>query len=301
MTALAAALVLTPLAHLKPALDADARAFGGRMGYCVVDLKTGERIDDRGEEIFPTASTIKTAVALEALMQVEEGKIKYTDKKPVPPDGGREASMWSYYFKEGTQADVDGWTNLMIDYSDNTATIVLRAWLGMDNVNARMARLGLLNTRVLQNVSPARADVYAWRKKWGLGMTTPREMARLFELLYKRKAGSPAASEKLLRILRRQYWDDLALTTVPVDVAAGAKSGAIDRSRSEVAIVWSPRPYVVAIYTDDQKDRRWTDQNEGETTIRRMCQRVWTAFNPDRRFSLPKGYDRFDPTGGGAG
>ena len=208
--------------------------------------------------------------------------------------------MWSYFFKECTQADVDGWTNLMIDYSDNTATIVLRAWLGMDNVNARMARLGLLNTRVLQNVSPGRADVYAWRKKWGLGMTTPREMARLFELLYKRKAGSPAASEKLLRILRRQYWDDLALATVPVDVAAGAKSGAIDRSRSEVAIVWSPRPYIVAIYTDDQKDRRWTPENEGETTIRRMCAETWTAFNPDRRFSLPEGYDRFHPTGGGA-
>ncbi len=300
MTALLATLALSPLARLKPALDADARGFHGRMGYCVVDLASGDRIDLRGAEIFPTASTIKTAVALEGLMQVEEGRIKVTDTKPVPPDGGREASMWSYFFKEGTKADLDGWMNLMIGYSDNTATIVLRGWLGLENVNARMARLGLLNTRVLAPVSPARADLYAYRKRWGLGMTTPREMARLFELLHLRRAGTPAACEKLLRILRRQYWDDLALAAVPVDVAAGAKSGAIERSRSEVAIVWSPRPYVLAIYTDDAKDRRWTSENEGEATIRLMCRRIWSAFNPDRPYSLPRGYERFFPTGGGA-
>jgi len=293
-------IVATPLQTLKPQLDRRVADFHGRAGYCVVDLLSGERVDTRGTEIFPTASTIKTAVALEGLMQVEEGKLKWTDKREVPKEaGGREASMWSYSFKDGTAPDLDGWMNLMIDYSDNTATIVLRSWLGIDAINARMARLGLLDTRILGNVSPGRADLYAWRKKWGLGMTTPRQMARLFELLYRRKAGTVAASEKLLRILRRQYWDDLMIAAAPVDIAVGAKSGAINRSRSEVAIVWAPRPFVVAVYTDDQKDQRWTDENEGEVMIRAMCADIWRAFVPNRPFTLPKGYSKFSPTGGG--
>ena len=296
----ALALVPTPLATLKSSLDARCAAFRGKAGYCVVDLASGERIDRLGTEIFPTASTIKTAVALEALMQVEEGRHKMTDAREVPSDMAlREASQWGYHFKDGTKPDLDGWLNLMIGYSDNTATIVLRGWMGIENVNARMASLGLLNTRVLGPVPKSKTDLYRWRQRWGLGMTTPREMARLFELLYKGKAGTPAASEKLLRVLRRQYWDDLTIAAVPVDVAVGAKSGAISRSRSEVAVVWASRPFVVAFYTDDIADRRWTPENEAETLIRAMSVDAWNAFAPDRPFALPKGYDKFVPTGGG--
>ena len=287
------------LTKLKSELDTVCKGFGGRLGYCVIDLASGNRIDFRGEEVFPTASTIKTAVALDAISEVDEGKRKWTDKHVVPPMSGRQASMWSYQFRDGVKLDFDGWVNLMITVSDNTATMVLREWLGCDAVNARMMKLGLLNTKVLGTFPPDQIRNIALRKKWGLGMTTPREMARLFELLYRYQAGSEAGCEKLLRILSKQYWDDMAIAASPIDVKVCAKSGAINRSRSEVAVVYASRPYILAIYTDDQKDQRWVFENEGEQAIRGMCKKIWDTFEPCRPFKVPEGYQKFSPTGGG--
>ncbi len=270
------------------------------MGYCVVDLQSGKRIDFRGSEIFPTASTIKTSVALEVIRQVEEGKRKWTDKLEVPPTGRREESMWSYFFKDGTKLDFDGWVNLMVGVSDNTATWLLRDTLTCDAVNARMESLGLPNTKVLGTFPPDRVREVRLRQKWGLGMTTPREMARLFELIAKYKAAEPGGCEKLLRILSKQYWDDMAIAAAPIEVKVCAKSGAITRSRSEVAVVYGTHPYILSIYTDDQKDKRWEWNNEGEETIRKMCRIIWATLDPRGPFTLPKGYEKFNPTGAGA-
>ena len=285
---------------LKQKLDQACLPFHGRIGYCVTDLKTHQQISLHGNDVFPTASTIKTAVALEAIRQVEEGKLSWSDKWTVPPMDGRQFSMWSYFFKGGTVLDLDGWVNLMITVSDNTATMVLREWLKPDNVNARLANLGLSHTKVLwDNFPPDEPEKVKLRAQFGLGMTTPVEMNRLIELIYTKKAASEAGSEKLLRILSHQYWDDYTGITTPVDIKVASKSGAIDRSRSEVALVFTNQPYILTIYTDDQKDQSWTNTNEGDVIIRKLCGLIWNGMNPNRPYSPPKGYEKFLPTGGG--
>ena len=285
---------------LEKTLTSIAKPFHGRLGYCVVDLKTGNRISYRGEEIFPTASTIKTSVALEALCEVDEGKHKMSDKFPLLPTDKRQASMWTYQMKDGTSLDIDGYVNLMIGVSDNTATMTLQDFLGSKPINARMSKLGLINTKILGHRDDRDGQETAWRTKFGWGMTTPREQARFFELLFNHKAASPAVCEKLLRILSRQYWDDVSIASCPIDVKVCAKSGAVNQSRSEVSIVYASRPYALAIYTADQVDQRWVANNEGEVALRKMCKLIWNAFEPQRPFELPKGYEKFTPTGGGA-
>lgn len=289
------------LAALDQKLKAIAQPFHGRCGYCVVDLKTGNRISFRGEEVFPTASTIKTCVALEALCQVDEGKHKMSDQYPLLPTEKRQASMWTYVMKDGTKLDIDGYVNLMIGVSDNTATMTLQDFIGSKPVNARMMKLGLYNTKILGHRDDRDNQESAWREKFGWGMTTPREQARLFELLYLHKAASPAVCEKLLRVLSRQYWDDITPTVCPIDVKVCSKTGAVNQSRSEVAIVYASRPYAIALYTADQKDQRWVDDNEGLVALRSMTQLIWNAFEPSRPFKLPAGYEKFQPTGGGFG
>lgn len=289
------------LEKLKTELDPIAKSFNGRLGYCVVDLKSGKRIDFAGMDVFPTASTIKTSVALEALCQVDEGKRKMSDKQVLMPTKDRQASMWTYSMKEGTSLDLDGYVNLMIGVSDNTATMQTQEWIGSKEINARMAKLGLLNTRILGHRKDRDSREDAWQKQFGWGMTTPREQARLYELLYQHKAASPAVCEKLLRVLSRQYWDDIAIAACPIDVKVCAKSGAVSKSRSEVAVVYASRPYVIALYTADQKDTRWVSDNEGEVALRKMSKIIWNAFEPKRPFDLPEGYEKFNPTGGGVG
>lgn len=268
------------------------------MGYCLKTLRDGKEISYRGDERFPTASTIKTAVMVEVVKQVDEGKLKWGDKRTVPSDmSKRQGSMWSYYFKDGTTLTVDGWVNLMITVSDNTATMVLREWLTPDAVNTRMAGLGLTNTKVLMNGMARELD-QRHRGMFGLGMTTPREMARLLEMIYKNKAASVEGCDRMIQILSHQYWDDGIGWGIPRDVKVASKSGAIERSRSDTAIVFSDNPYILTIYTDNQKDRRWSESNEGSATIRRMGSLIWNYLHPSRQYTPPKGAGKFAPNGG---
>ncbi len=303
LCSLVCAVLINPLlAPLRAKLDAACASFHGRIGYCVKILETGETIDNRGDERFPTASTIKTAVALEAIRRVDAGTLKWTDTHVVPPLDGRQFSMWAYMFKDGTTLDVDGWVNLMITVSDNTALMVMREWMTPDKVNASLESLGLHNSKVLwDNFPPDEPEKIRLRGMFGLGMTTPKEMNRLLELIYHHKAASDAGCDKLLRILSHQYWDDHAGIAAPIDVKVASKSGAIDRSRSEAAIVYAEHPYILTIYTDNQKDQSWTVNNEGEVAIRKMCSIVWNGLNPKRQYQPPVGYEKFMPTGGGVG
>jgi beta-lactamase class A len=183
--------------------------------------------------------------------------------------------------------------------SDNTATIVMREWLDPKSVNASMEALGLRNTKVLWSRFTDEGDKRL-RGQFGLGVTTPNEMARLLEMVYRGKAASPAGCDKLLRILRKQYWDDAIASTVPTDVVVASKSGAINRSRSDTAIVFSrTQPYVLTIYTDSQKDQRWTSENEGDQALVEVSKTVWGYLHPTRSFQLPVGSEKFAPTGGG--
>lgn len=287
------------LDRLKSDLDTVCAGFHGRIGYSVLDLKSGRRIENHADDRFPTASTIKVAVALQALREVDAGTLKWNDVQVVPPEDGREASMWSYFFKDGTKVDLDGYVNLMLTVSDNTATIVLRRWLGPEAINGTMASLGLHNTKVLWDHFPdSDAEDRKLRETWGLGVTTPHEMNRLWEMVYRHQAGSDAVCEKLLRILSHQYWDDLTGISVPVGVETCSKSGAVDESRSECALVWSDRPYILTIYTADQKDQRWANDNEGDVTIRKMCRMIWAGFEPSHPYQPPAGYEKFMPNGG---
>lgn len=295
-----AAAKVDPIAALERRLDTWCERFRGRAGYSLLVLKSGRRIEHRGGERFPSASTIKTALMVEAVNQVDEGKVKWSDKRQVPPMSGRQSSMWSYFFKDGVQPDLDGWVNLMITVSDNTATMVVREWMTPDSTNERMAKLGLPNTKVLWSQFPeGREADRRLRATFGLGVTTPNEMNRLLELIYRGKAASPAGCERMIRILANQYWNDWIGGSAPVDVKVASKSGAINRSRSDSAIVFSDNPYILTIYTDNQKDQRWVAENEGDQLLIRISREVWKTLHPHRPYTPPKGSEKFAPTGGG--
>ena len=70
----------SPMQKLASAMDAACSGFHGRIGYYVKNLKTGETIGLHAEDRFPSASTIKTAIMIEAVNQVVSGKLKWTDK-----------------------------------------------------------------------------------------------------------------------------------------------------------------------------------------------------------------------------
>ena len=56
--------------------------------------------------------------------------------------------------------------------------------------------------------------------------------------------------------------------------------------------------YYRAVYTDNQKDRRWVDANEGDQALKKVGLTVWNDLHPERPYSPPKDADKFGSTGG---
>ena len=279
------------LAELKAKMDKYADSFHGTLGYSLhFKGKQDEKISRYGDEPFPTASTIKTTIMCEVMHQVEQGKLKWDDQLEVQPGlDNREAGGPSYFFKDGTKLPVYEWLHYMITMSDNTATIRLRMAVGQKNVNEWLATHGFKTTRLLNGEQCDELGLRPLQRQYGLGMTTPNEMVKLIEMIRNGKAGSPASCDRMMRLLKHQFWDDGIAGDVPPGHCA-SKSGAIDGSRSEVAIVVTPKgEFTLSVYTKEQKDLSWSKMAEGDVAIRTLGAMVWRHYDPNKTWSVPDG------------
>jgi beta-lactamase class A len=208
--------------------------------------------------------------------------------------------MWVAFLQDGLSVNIDGLVNLMMNVSDNTAAVMLADRVGVENIERRMNSLGFKNTACTIHVPASNARLTDLRARFAnMGVTSPADMGRLLELLFHRKGASPAASERMLRIMSHQYWDDYFVSQIPPGVYTCSKVGALERSRSDVAIVFGPTPYIVTAYTDDGKDRSWGNDNEAQVALRRISHDVWRALNPRNPYEPPKDAPNWYPTGGG--
>jgi len=286
-------MALNP-ARLKATLDAICERFRGVMGYSLYHTRHQHRLNRLGDEIFPTASTIKTAIMAKAFEEIEAGRLQYGGTLPITPDDVRDGAGVLQFFREKQSVSVKLLLHLMITLSDNTATVMLARRLGTLEVNRYLERLGLKHTRLLMLHPPDDKELKALRDRWGMGMTTPNEMVELLDAIRTGRAGSAAACDRMLRILSHQFYDDLIGTSAPPWVVAATKSGAIERSRSDTGIVFSPSgAYILAVYTKEAEDTRWTPENEGEVAIREVARSVWRFYHPRDKWQPPTGMENY--------
>ena len=161
----------------------------------------------------------------------------------------------------------------MIVVSDNKATNLVIDRLGADPVNARMDALGLPRTRLMRKIGgggDSRAGLDPAHKGFSIGSSTPREMVTLLEKLEMGEVVSREASAEMVAILKRQqFHDGIGRTLAGVTIAS--KTGALDRLRSDVAIVYSARGRIaMAITVDDLPEVLWHAENPGLLLLSRL-------------------------------
>ncbi len=286
---------------LSREMDRTCHLFHGKIGYFVKNLSTGETIGLNADTQFPSASTIKTVIMIEVANQIKEGKFMWTDQIRIPEKKLRNLSMWAGHLEEGTSVNIDGLTNLMMNVSDNTAAVMLADRVGVENIENRMMRWGLKDTACTIHEPPTNTRLRTLQKKFAnMGVTTPAEMGAVLERLYRGTAvQNRAASERMLRIMSHQYWDDFFASQIPYSTIICSKVGALERSRSDTAIVYGPTPYLITAYTDDSLDRSWGIHCEGHDTLRTLSRLAWQYLEPKHPYSPPKGADKWFPTGAG--
>ena len=166
---------------LQGRLEAAVRGFPGVLGVAVRNLETGESFAVNGDLRFPTASLIKLAVLVEVEHQIAEGKIARDRTVALAEsDKAGDEPVVLNQLHPGVALTVPDLLALMIAFSDNTATNLLVGLAGTANVNRRMVSYGLPNTKIFRpTFRDGHADVFPEEEKeFGLGMTTPKEIAR---------------------------------------------------------------------------------------------------------------------------
>ena len=177
---------------LHRSLDAVASAHHGVLGYTVWNLDTGERLSLRGDETFPTASLIKVPILVTLYDLADKKQLSLDDPLTVLKIDQVPGSGVLQFMHPGMSLSVHDAASLMIVLSDNTATNLLLDRIAIRRVWTKMEALGLPHTKVHSKTFLRLTSVAMDSSvKYGLGVSTPNEMAHLFALLARRKGREP--------------------------------------------------------------------------------------------------------------
>jgi len=259
------------------------KAHRGDVAVAVKYLKTGESFEYNDDKVTPTASLIKFSVMIAAYDAVEKGQLKLDDMIELKKDDQVQGSgILTSHFSPGTKISLRDAIHLMIVYSDNTATNLVLDKLGLPATNELMASLECPETRINSKVFRRDTSIAPERsREYGLGSTTARDMVSLAEQLYLKKLVSEAASQQMLDHLFACDDKLKVPRKLPRGTRVAHKTGSVNATRTDAGVMETPSgPIAFCILTNNNKDQRWTDDNEGDLLCAEVGMAVYQYFNP---------------------
>jgi beta-lactamase class A len=265
------AVLANPLADRVASLTKD---FKGKVVLYAKHLETGREFALEPDTRVRTASTIKLPIlcALESLTAT--GKVQWYERIVMRAADKVSGSGVMRALDDGTELTVRNLAVLMIVVSDNTATNLILDRVTPDAVNEYLDTIGLTQTRANRKIAGAatpswsRAGQIEDNKRFGLGVSTPREMVRLLELLHQGRIVSAEASAHVLDVLKMQQVKAAIGRHAPRDWTVASKSGTLDALRSDVGIVYTKSgPIALAITVDEMPETDYSPDNVGENLI----------------------------------
>ena len=292
---------------LQHLVDQRSSAGLGHTALYAIQLRTHASVGIDPDLPVQTASVIKLAILYEAMVAVRAGNARWDEPITLHPGEAVNGSGLLTFLDTPITLPLKDVLTLMVIVSDNTATNLAIDRFGIDPVNARLQSLGLENTHLYKKVmKPSTGPMPADQPKFGLGKTTPREMATLMtyigecQLHQQGTAQSPgtaifspadaadrAVCTVALNMLKNQFYRETiprfleSVDTSETGTAIASKTGSLDEVRNDVAIVMgNTGPMVLSIFTYDNRDHGWTVDNEAELTIAHLAKEIVTAWSP---------------------
>lgn len=263
---------------LHRTLDSLVKHYHGVLGYSIHNLDTGERLTLRGDETFPTASLIKVPILVTLFDLADKGMISLDDPLTLLKIDQVPGSGVLQFMHPGMTLSVRDAAVLMSILSDNTATNLLLDKIAIRRVWQKMEALGLPHTKVHAKVFLRLASVAPDSSaKYGLGVTTPNEMARLFEMLATGKAVSEKADSAMLDILGDNLDMEQMQRTVS-GLAVPHKTGATDSVRTECALFRLQSRVVACALTKQNTDTRWVVDNEAQLALGKIGEAIMRTW-----------------------
>lgn len=288
-------------------LEAIARRFEGELGVACLRLDDGAAsLDVAGDVVFPAASVIKIAVALEVFCQVEEGALALAERVALRASDKVIGSGVLAELGPGLAPTVGDLVFLAMSISDNTAANMLVERVGVFSVNKRLASLGLAKTRLSGRIlveetakgpatnedyglTTAKADDDRDDGRGERSPCTPRELVRLLACVYRKEGLPPAACDALLETLAKTQTASSIRRGLPearfrdrAPARLHYKTGSIRGVVNDVGIVATERgAYAVALLSKGSRDLRPTQDNVARVAFAEASRIVYRAMRGD--------------------
>jgi beta-lactamase class A len=272
---LLAVVAVAPGQPLPDAVKARIGAFPGTVSIYAKNLDSGAAFGLRETDPVRTASTIKLPILCAVFDAVERGQAKWTDPLTVTaPERVSGTGIIGSEISDGVQLPLRDVAHLMIVLSDNTATNLILERFGADSVNAYLDRIGIKTTRSMRKIrgdGSQLKNAEGWsaagklpeNQKYGIGVSTPRDMVTILERLERGEIVGKEASTEILAILKRCQ-DNGGIRRRIRGVSIANKTGALDALRADVGIVYSKGGRIaMAITVDGIPESNFTPDNEG--------------------------------------
>jgi len=273
-----------PAVSLADQIQPLVNAHQGTVGVAINHLDSGESFEHQSDLPLPTASLIKLPLMIATYQAIESGQldlqrmVTLSEEDKVPGSG-----ILTPHFSAGAHISLRDAIQLMMVYSDNTATNLVIDQVGLAATAEQMEQLDCPKTKLHSKVFRRDTSIFPERsKEFGLGSTTAAEMVRLLELLQSGELVSASASKSMLDHLYDCSDRKKLPRYLPAGTKVAHKTGSVSASRCAAGIIDSPSgPIVICVLTDDNEDRSWSDENAADLLCSKIALTAFQHFNPD--------------------
>ncbi|MCY0881014.1 MAG: class A beta-lactamase-related serine hydrolase [Firmicutes bacterium] len=278
-------MCLHPTHMIPETIREISRKFSGDFVLYAEHFQSGEVIAFGQEHPMETASTIKLAILVETMRQVEQHLLSLYDPIRIDETDMVTGSGILQHLSPGITLPLKDLLTLMIILSDNMATNRILRLIGLSNVNNTLTALGLHDTSIKKRID--------FTLPGPIGLSTPRDLVLLLKKLYQGDLISKAASDLMWEILTRQQYNTIMTRDLPYSllessdehtpppVVVGSKSGALAGVRNDAGIVRTPwGDYAIAIMSTGCRDQRYHPDNEALILLPQVAAAVFHHFCP---------------------
>ena len=266
---------------LEKRIEVELKSYDGTMGIYINDLK-GNVITMNADEPFETASTIKVYILAALFDAIEQGNASLTDMLEYKAEHTIDGSGVMNSLEVGTVLSVQNLATLMIIVSDNIATNILIDYLGVDNINDCIQRLGCHDTILHNPIDFAKYDK--------LGTSTPRDYGSMFERMAQGTLISADASAQMLAICKQQHYNSMLTKSIPAYyldpdnfdeeiIYVASKSGSMNACRNDGGIVSTPYgKYVIVLFNKEFSDAMYYPEHPATVFGSKVSRLIFDQF-----------------------
>src|SRR5918992_2535267 len=232
-------------------LRAISEAHAGALGVVVFDPYSGEGTSLNADRRFVAASLSKLYALLTLYRAASRGELSLNDEITM-----RSSDVWAegtgvlYRYPVGTTMTLRECATFLIKESDNTAEVMLNRYLGEEEIEAELRRVGATSTSY-----------------WVPNTTTPNDVLLVLKAIADPSHTSPALSAEMLDIMTGTSFEDRLPQPLPEGTRIAHKIGSYESTFSDAGIVFPEKrggtnqEYYIVIFSEG------TSEGEARETI----------------------------------